>query len=184
MNSLRNTSVVRFVAALLTVCLGAVVVSPAATAEGIGTQYADWLRLHLPESSQPDVERALEIASERGARTFEEFLTSFLNELESVKGEVEPVEIEKGLDNTAERLRTELRLQFVRFVGEAVLPGFLKGDVLVQTAASQNFRFGKTHGYSDSQRILSDDAFARVFELPRLRIGFRFLRSSAQPLGP
>ena len=184
MNSLRNTSVVRFVAALLTVCFGAVVVSPAAPAEGTGTQYADWLRLHLPESSQPDVERALEMVSERGARTFEEFLTSFLDELEAVKWEVGKVEIEQGFDDSTERLRTELRLQFVRFVGEAVLPGFLKGDVLVQTATSQNFRFDKTTGYSESQRVLSDDAYSRLFELPPCHIGFCFLRSSAQPLGP
>lgn len=184
MNALRNTSLLRIIAGLLTFCLGAVILSPAATAEGIGTRYADWLRLHLPESTQPEFERALKTASESRARSFEEFLTSFLDELESVTKWNEPIEMDRRSGEATERMRTELRLQFVRFVGEAILPTFLKGDVLVQQAASENIRFDKARPYSASYTAFNHPQYSRLLDLQPIHICFGFLRSSAQPLGP
>lgn len=184
MDSLRNTSVVRFFAALLTVCLGAVLVSPAATADGMGTQYADWLRLHLPEAAEPDVERALDLASERGARTFDEFLSSFLAELENAKRESGSVETIQSAEHSTDRLSQELHFQFVQFVGEAILPGFLKAEARSQTATAQSPRVSKAYQISSAQAGFSEDVKDRLIEVPPCHIAFRFLRSSSQPLGP
>ncbi len=184
MNTLRNKSIVRFLIALLTISLGTVIVSPAARAEGNTVKYADWLLIHLPDASMPDVQQAAYLASEDGARSFEEFLTSFQNELESLAGISDQLNADDTQNRATKRLLQELRFMFTRFVGEALLIRRLVAasrpimTTTQQTDVPDAFA-GRVHaagpdGSSPAGGLDRSDGTASVM----------FLRSAAQPLGP
>jgi len=184
MNTFRNKFIARFLIVLLTISLGTVIASPAARAEGNTVKYAHWLLRHLPNSSLPEVRRAVYLASEDDANSFEEFLILFQNELETLAGEVDQSDADKARNGTTNRLLQELRFMFTRFVGEALLVRYEVAASRKCISATQRIGFGdvsadRVHATVQDGSILETGVDLCVGEISTM-----FLRSAAQPLGP
>lgn len=166
------------------ISLGTVIASPAARAEGNTVKYAEWLLVHLPDASIPEVQLAASLASEDGARSFEEFLTSFQNELETLAGVTDQSDADNTQNRSTERLLQELRFMFTRFVGEALLVRHEKAASQEIASTKQNIR---VWGVS-ADRVHAPVPGGSIIEAELDRSGntasVMFLRSAAQPLGP
>ena len=184
MNRFRNQITHRIISALLAVCLGTVVISPAALASSKDSGYANWLRLHLRDASNPDVQRAIELASEVRARNINEFLVSFISVLDVIQDDFSSGESPDESQKPNERLLQALRFQFTRFVGEA----FLMRQLIV--APSQTVVFSKELRMRSNTR--DDHGLLRtrfqagdlLVELEAGILRLEFLRSTMQRLGP
>ena len=121
MERLRNSRIATILTGLLTVSLGIVVFSPTARADGSVEEYAEWVRLHVPESTEPIVLRAIVLASQHHVRNFEEFVHTFAEELNSLRS-IDPVfDPDFPAPGSTDELVKELRFEYTRFVGEAML---------------------------------------------------------------
>ena len=121
MERLRHSAFSQVLTGFLTLSLGVVIASPVAYADGTRVDYGDWLRLHVPLTGRPNVERAIRSASERGARSFDEFLDHFGEELRALRPSAIPVGEESPFEEPTDAQIQELRLEYTRFVGEGVL---------------------------------------------------------------
>ena len=181
MNRLRNKSLVRLLIVFMMISMGTVIVSPEATAEGNTVQYADWLLKNVLDTSEPGVRRAVLLASEDGARSFEEFLASFQNELEAMHGSSD-----QSQERTTHRLLQELRFMFKRFVGQALL--FRQLSAVSTTCGSGTTVFSsqntRLNGVSSIKLLSFRPGLTAVFDCSTEKTSVIFLGSAAQPLGP
>ena len=183
MERLRNSGIARILTGIITVSLGIVVVSPAARADGSDTEYAEWVRLHVPDSTQPVVRHAIMRASEHGVRNFEEFVETFRAELDLLVASV-PVSDPDGSDSgSTDALLHELRFEYTRFVGEAMMhrpADGLSGNGHFASDVSVAF-------YYSSLLTQVSPSVSIAWINPGNRLNNNsgaFRHSSAQPLGP
>ena len=182
MNRLRGNIVARFLASVLTLSLGVVVVSPAAHATGSNPDYGEWLLLHIPGAQEPAVKEAAHLASLAGAKSFDEYLTAFQRELESLTSPFGAADL--PTDSPDEQLYQELRFEYTRFVGEAMLPRWIatsvKSLLTIQLshsdAGSHSVEHGPVRALLPTEWNDAGEGFGGLSSLLR--------ESSAQPLGP
>lgn len=169
---------------LLIATMAVVIVSPASAADGEGTEYADWIRLHLPEAHHPDVEQALLQISETSARSFDEFLLSFFDELDRASGSDVESSSEIPQPQSSSRLAHELRLRFVRLVADAVLSRTLKAE------SFGHFFDSSTPRAFSLLLATTPDVLVDTWSVDELNpyasygAATAFLLTAAQPLGP
>jgi hypothetical protein len=124
------------------------------------------------------------LASETSARSIDEFLSAFVDELDSITSSSsgrDPVDDDR---NKTEQLLQELRFQFTRFVGKALLVRQSLVSSSQTVTSSKELRTRKTANF--------DFALGKYLWLPGAALGELatrdmrpvFLLSSMQPLGP
>lgn len=184
MQRLREKAIARVLSCILTLCLGLVILSPSARADASEFDYGIWLRLHLPDTLPSHVEQALQRASKQEARTFNEFLNSFGEELESLTGTLTAANPDATEGQPAESLIMELRFEFARLVGDALLQ---RTSAVMAATSTANVTQARSGGYGMLYRSIQDTVIPAAWNESGNRFGGNsgtFRHSASQPLGP
>ncbi|MCH8276013.1 MAG: hypothetical protein IIA50_00520 [Bacteroidetes bacterium] len=184
MRYFRSIRLLRIIVSLTLLSVGSVTFVPAVRADSAGSRYAEWLRLHLPGGLLPQVQDALDRASEAAPRSFDDFLKAFLEEIISENSERSVGDLIIGEDVDDDTLIQELRRQFNEAVGTAVL------NRQLEAASSARTDYKKKRPVRGGAALWGDPPVTRdriIYRNPAKLGRFHcggLLRSSAQPLGP
>lgn len=184
MRFFRNIIFQRILVGLTLFGVGSVVYMPEVQAETAGMRYADWLRLHIPGGTEPVIQEALERAAGIGARSFDEFLLAFVEEVSTSDPDGIAADRIVGRSADKETLLKNLRLHFTDLIGESLM---IRHFEMAPPARTDGLKKRSPRGDQvlDTGKMGPPDPVSvRTLESLAHRISSGLLRSSAQPLGP
>ncbi len=184
MRHFRNLFFLRFTASLTLLSVGSMLFVPAVRADSSGDGYANRLKLYLPGGLMPQVQSALDRATETGPRSFDEFLQAFLIEIASEDSERSIGEKIIGEDVEDDAVIQELRRHFNGLVGTGVLFRQIQATSSAGTDCLKKRPVRDNTLLSGRTQNAPDRVFNRTLTSLAHSISCGLLRSSAQPLGP